>query len=229
MLIRLCRSIGAPVFFAIITAMSSAPAQSVVGYEEISAWIAAHHQNIIAGDPHVNALLFVVDTNSAYVASVADSLPLAVMAAFDSGFAAVGARNAIQGMANDLVAGRLWVPGADSVRTIYIVDGVRVKRVDSLAVQDIEDIQVLSGAAAASKYGSDAAKGGAIVVKLTHAEGQMRVIDASNRERLTKLGINPERVDRGDMQTMQVKAGVYGPRSLYIVVMRLKKTPVSGA
>lgn len=205
-----------------VSSVQSTEAQSFVGREQISAWFAAHHPSIAAGDRRINAVLLVVDTSRAYVASVADSLPLQVTAAIDSQFAALAARNEVEGLAKELVAGRLRVPGSDSTLPVYIVDGVRTQRIDSLDVRSIEDIQLIKVADAASKYGSDAAKGGAIVVRITHGEEWARVIDASNRQRLIGIGTAPERIDFGDMQIMHVRAGIYGPYPLYITVMRLK-------
>jgi hypothetical protein len=202
----------------------SAAAQ-VIGYDEFGPWIAAHHPNVQAGDRRVNAVLLVVDANGQYVASVADSLPFAVIAAIDSGFSSVGAHNAVEDMARELVADRLRVPGMGAHQPLYIVDGVRVGRVDSLSANEIENIQLLKGDEAVSKYGPGAADGGAIVVTVAHSESWSRVVTSSNRERLSRLGIDPERVDMGDTQMMHVRAGIVGPYPMYITVLRLKKTP----
>jgi hypothetical protein len=207
---------------AIVAVPQPSAAQPMVGNEEISAWIAARHPNVRAGDRRINAVLIVVDTSGGYVASVTDSLPTAVRAAIDSGFAAVAAHNAIEDAARELVAGRLRVPGTGEAQPVYIVDGVRTKRVDSLTAHEIEKIQLVAAAEAASAYGPDAAAGGAIVVTITHGEGQRRVIGASNRQRLTSLGLEPDRVDLGSLQIMHVRSGVHGPSPLYITVMHLK-------
>ena len=206
---------------AIASIAPSAAAQGLVDHDEISAWIARSHSNVVAGDPRVNAVLIAVDTNNQYVASLADSLSLEIMAAIDSVFASVGAHNAIEGMARELVAGRLRVPDADG-QGVYIVDGVRVNRVDSLSVNSIENIQLIKGADA-SKYGAGAAKGGAIVVTMTHSERRRQVIDSSQRQRLTKLGIQAERVDFGNVQMMRLSPGIIGPYPLYVTVLHLKR------
>jgi outer membrane receptor protein involved in Fe transport len=199
----------------------SAEAQRYIGYDEFNAWIVRNHANVIAGDTRVNAVLIVVDTNNQYVASVADLLSRDVAAAIDSTFASVGARNAIEGQAHELVAGRLRVPDADG-QPVYVVDGVRVSRVDSLRVNSIENIQILKGADA-SKYGPDAATRGAIIVTLIHFERRQQVIEASHRQRLTTLGIQPERIDFGNTQMMHVRAGAVGPYPLYVTVLRLRR------
>lgn len=185
-------------------------------------WTARHHASVFDGDPRVNSLTFVVDTNSQYVASSADSLPLAVTAAIDSMFAFVAAQNEIRETAVPLVEGRLRVPGGDSTPPVYIVDGVRQKRVDSLSVTAIESIQLVKPADAASVYGPDAAKSGAVVVKMEHRSPKNAAIDSSIRQRLAKLGISPERVDLGNMQWMHTRAGIIGPSPLYINVLWLK-------
>jgi hypothetical protein len=221
---RRCRAVAAVLSF--VTTASIAPAaaaQDMIGRHELSAWIGRNHPNVIAGDVRVNAVLIVVDTNSHYVASVADSLPLEVAAAIDSMFASVGAHNEIDGMARELVAGRLRVPGAEGAEPVYIVDGVRVSRVDSLSVNAIERIWLTKGAEAASKFGPDAATRGAIVVTMIHPENRGRVIQSSHRERLMKLGIRPDRIDFGNTQIMHVRAGIAGPNPMYITVLRLKR------
>ena len=81
----------------------------------------------------------------------------------------------------------------------------------------------MSGAEAASKYGSDAAKGGVILVTTIPDEGWNRMVKASHLERLRKLGIEPERIDFGDQQVMQVRAGVYGPYRMNVTILRLKR------
>src|SRR6185437_11193533 len=89
--------------------VSSRSALAQVGPTQIRPWIAAHHPSIYDGDKRINALFIVVDTNEAYVASVADSLPADVCAAIDAGFAFIVAHAAVEGMADDLVAGKLRV------------------------------------------------------------------------------------------------------------------------
>lgn len=206
---------------AIASIAPSAAAQALITYDTFNLWIVRNHPNVISGDARVNAVLIVVDTNSQYVASLADSLPLTVIAAIDSVFASVGAHNAIEGMARELVAGRLRVPDADAP-AVYIVDGVRVSRVDSLSVNSIENIQFMKGADA-SKYGADAAKGGAIVVTMTHSERRRQVIDSSQRRRLTELRIQPELIDLGNVQMMHLSPGAVGPYALYVTVLHLKR------
>jgi S1-C subfamily serine protease len=171
----------------------------------------------------VNSLTFVVDTNALYVASSADSLPVAVKAAIDSMFARVAAHNEIRETATQLVEGRLRVPGGDSTAPVYIVDGVRVKRVDSLRVNAIDSIQLVKPADAALAYGSDAAKSGAVVVKMEHRGPKNEAIDESIRQRLAKMGIAAERVDLGNMQWIVTNAGVFGPNPTYLNVLYLKR------
>ena len=188
----------------------------------ISEWTARYHANAFAGDSRVNSLTFVVDTNARYVVSSADSLPLAVTAAVDSIFAVVAAHNAIRETATQLVEGRLRVPGGDSTPPVYIVDGVRVKRVDSLKLNAIESIQLLKPADAALAYGPDAAKSGAVVVTLDHRSPKNPAIDMSILQRLSKLGIAAERVDLGNMQWIVTNAGTFGASPTYINVLFLK-------
>ena len=188
----------------------------------ISEWAARYHPNAFSGDSRVNSLTFVVDANSEYVASSADSLPVAVTAAIDSMFALVAAHNEIRETATQLVEGRLRVPGGDSTPPVYVVDGVRVKRVDSLRVNAIDSIRLVKPADAALAYGPDAAKSGAVVVKLDHRDGKNRAIDDSIRQRLARLGIAAERVDLGDMQWVVTNSGVFGASPTYINVLHLK-------
>jgi len=188
----------------------------------ISEWTARYHANAFAGDSRVNSLTFVVDTNARYVASSADSLPVAVTAAVDSIFAIVAAHNAIRETAAQLVEGRLRVPGGDSTPPVYIVDGVRMKRVDSLKLNAIESIQLVKPADAALVYGPDAAKSGAIVVTLDHRSPKNSAIDVSILQRLSKLGIAAERVDLGNMQWIVTNGGVFGTNPTYINVLFLK-------
>ena len=122
----------------------------------------------------------------------------------------------------ELVAGRLRVPDADRGQPVYIVDGARVSCVDSLALNAIENIQFVKGTEAAAKYGPDAATAGAIIVTMTHPEARTREIQASHRRRLMASGIQPELVDFGNTQMMQVRPGVIGPYRMYITVLRLK-------
>ena len=189
----------------------------------IGEWTARYHANAFAGDSRVNSLTFVVDTNAQYVSSCADSLPVAVIAALDSMFALVAAHNEIRETAVQLVEGRLRVPGGDSTPPVYIVDGVRVKRVDSLRVNAIESIQLVKPADASSAYGPDAAKSGAVVVKMEHRGPKNPAIDQSIRQRLAKLGIGAERVDLGNMQWIVTNAGVFGTNPTYINVLYLKR------
>lgn len=184
-------------------------------------WTARYHANAFV-DPRINALTFVVDTNSQYVASSADSLPVAVTAAIDSTFALVEAQNEIRERAAQLVEGRLRVPGGDSTPPVYIVDGVRVKRVDSLSAAAVESIQFLTPADAATAYGPDAAKSGAVVVKTWHRAPKNPAIELSIQQRLAKLGIAPERVDLGNMQWIHTGRGVIGSNPIYINVLYLK-------
>ena len=188
----------------------------------ISEWTARYHANAFAGDSRVNSLTFVVDTNAQYVASSADSLPVAVTAAVDSIFAAVAAHNAIRETATQLVEGRLRVPGGDSTPPVYIVDGVRVKRVDSLRLNAIESIQLVKPVDAALAYGQDAAKSGAVVVTMDHRSPKNQAIDMSILQRLAKLGIDAERVELGNMQWIVTNAGVFGASPTYINVLYLK-------
>ena len=206
---------------AIALIAPAARSQSLIGHEEISAWVARYHLNVIAGDRRINAVLIVVDTNRQYVASVADSLPLEVSASIDSIFASVGARNAVEGMARELVAGRLTVPSAEGP-PVYIVDGVRVSRIDTLSVNSIEGIRLVKAADAVT-YGADAEKGGAIIVTMTHSEHQSQVIKANQLRRLKALGIRPDRVDVGDEQMMHVRGGAIGPYPLYVTILHLKR------
>ena len=219
--VRSTRATAVALVAALAAMAPSARGQDAVPYNEFSAWIAQHHLNVIAGDRRVNAVLIVVDTNSRYVASVADSLPTAVIAAIDSMFASVGARNAIEGLATELVAGRLTVPGAEWP-PVYIVDGVRVSRVDSLSVNSIEGVRLVKPADAA-RYGTDAEKRGAIIVTITHSEHQTQVIHANQLQWLNTLGIPPDRVDLGNQQMMHVRAGAIAPSPLYITILRLKR------
>jgi len=210
---------------SLIAIASIAPiseAQNGPGHAEISQWIGRNHPNVIAGDPRVNAVLIVVDSASRYVASVADSLSPPVIAAIDSIFASVGAHNVIESMAHELLAGRLRVPNGDGSQPIYVVDGVRVGRVDSLMENAVKSIQFMNGAEAASKYGADAAKGGAVLVTMIHDEGWSQLVQASHRERLRKVGIEPERIDFGNTQMMQVRAGTFGPYRMNVTILRLK-------
>ena len=188
----------------------------------ISEWTARYHANAFAGDSRVNSLTFVVDTNARYVASSADSLPLAVTAAVDSIFAIVAAHNAIRETATQLVEGRLRVPGGDSTPPVYVVDGARAKRVDSLRLNAIESIQLVKPADAALAYGPDAAKSGAVVVTLDHRSPKNPAIDMSILQRLSKLGIAVERVDLGNMQWIVTNAGIFGASPTYINVLYLK-------
>ena len=188
----------------------------------ISEWTARYHANAFAGDSRVNSLTFVVDTNARYVASSADSLPVAVTAAVDSIFAIVAAHNAIRETATQLVEGRLRVPGGDSTPPVYVVDGVRVKRVDSLKLNAIESIQLVKPADASLAYGPDAAKTGAVVVTLDHRSPKNSAIDVSLLQRLSKLGIAAERVDLGNMQWIVTNAGTFGASPTYINVLFLK-------
>lgn len=189
-----------------------------VQIESIREWIARYHASIYSGDPHVNAVLIVVDANSQYVASVADSLSPATTAAIDSGFADVAAHNDAQPMAEALAAGRLTVPGGDGKRPVYVVDGARKPNVDSLNPNSIVGIRLITPADAVSAYGADAS-GGAIAVTTWRPESPALV--ASRRERLRKLGITPERLDNDRME-MHVRGGAIGPNPLYIMVLRLK-------
>lgn len=189
----------------------------------ITEWTARYHPSAFDKDSRVNSLTFVVDTNALYVASSADSLPVAVKAAIDSMFARVAAHNEIRETATQLVEGRLRVPGGDSTAPVYIVDGVRVKRVDSLRVNAIDSIQLVKPADAALAYGSDAAKSGAVVVKMEHRGPKNEAIDESIRQRLAKMGIAAERVDLGNMQWIVTNAGVFGPNPTYLNVLYLKR------
>jgi hypothetical protein len=207
----------------VVTASIAPPAiaQELIGYNTFYGWIAQYHRNVISGDARINAVLIVADSNGQYVASLADSLSVETRAAIDSVFESVGAHNAVADMARELVAGRLRVPGATG-KAVYVVEGVRATRVDSLNVNSIENIQFATGADA-SKYGADAVEGGAILVTTTHSERRSQVIDASHRQRLNRLGIQPERVDLGNVQMMHLRAGVVGPNALYVTVLRLKR------
>jgi hypothetical protein len=188
----------------------------------ISEWTARYHPNAFVGDSRVNSLTFVVDTNALYVASSADSLPVAVTAAVDSIFAVVAAHNAIRETATQLVEGRLRVPGGDSTPPVYIVDGARVKRVDSLRLNAIESIQLVKPVDAARAYGPDAAKSGAVVVKMDQRGPKNPAIDMSILQRLAKLGIDAERVDLSNMQWIVTNSGVFGTNPTYINVLYLK-------
>lgn len=221
------RLVGSRTLLAIALVGASAEAQTArrdpppVPRGAITEWTARYHANAFT-DPHVNSLMFVLDTNSQYVASSADSLPMAVKAALDSSFAAVEAYNAIHETAVQLVEGRLRVPGGDSTPPVYIVDGVRLKRIDSVSADAVESIQLVKPADAASAYGPDAAKSGAVVVKLLHRRPKNTAIDLSIRQRLAKLGIAPERVDLGNMQWMVTGPRVIGPNETFINVLHLK-------
>ena len=220
--------VGSLTMAAIALVASAAEAQTTrreyppVPRGAISEWTARYHANAFAGDSRVNSLTFVVDTNARYVASSADSLPVAVTAAVDSIFAVVAAHNAIRETATQLVEGRLRVQGGDSTPPVYVVDGVRVKRVDSLKLNAIESIRLVKPADAAIAYGPDAAKSGAVVVTLDHRSPKNPAIDMSILQRLSKLGIAVERVDLGNMQWIVTNAGIFGASPTYINVLYLK-------
>ena len=188
----------------------------------ISEWTARYHANAFTGGSRVNSLTFVVDMSAQYVASSADTLSVAVTAAIDSTFAVVAAHNEIRETATQLVEGRLRVPGGDSTPPVYIVDGVRVKRVDSLRLNAIDSILLVKPADAARAYGPDAAKSGAVVVKLERRGPKNPAIDDNIRQRLAKLGIDADRVDLGNMQWIVTNAGVFGANPTYINVLYLK-------
>jgi hypothetical protein len=187
----------------------------------IFGWIERYHPNVIAGDPRVNAVMVVADTNNQYVASVADSLSRDPIAAIDSGFALVAAKNAAADAARELVAGRLRVPGSDGSRPLYVVDGVRAKKIDSISADAIVGIRLLKAVDATSTYGPDGANG-AIVVTTMHAQVDNGVFNSDIRRRLTKMGIRPERVDLANLMQMHVRGGTVGPNPLYIMVLHLK-------
>jgi hypothetical protein len=228
MMPQLCR-IGSLTLAAIALVASAAAAQTArrdplpLPRGAISEWTARYHPSAFNSDSRVNSLTFVVDTNALYVASSADSLPVAVTAAIDSMFARVAAHNEIRETATQLVEGRLRVPGGDSTPPVYIVDGVRVKRVDSLRVNAIDSIQLVKPADAALRYGSDAAKSGAVVVKMEDSGPTNPAIDESIRQRLAKMGIGAERVDLGNMQWIVTNARVFGTNPTYINVLYLKR------
>jgi hypothetical protein len=94
--------------------------------------------------------------------------------------------------------------------------------VDSRHVDDIQNIKLLTGPEATAKYGPDAGKGGAAVVTMGHSEARAKVIDSSLRQWLTKLGIQPERVDLGNIQLRLVRANLIGPNPMYVALLYLK-------
>jgi hypothetical protein len=191
----------------------------------ISEWAARYHANAFNGGSRVNSLTFVVDTNAQYVASSADSLPVAVTAAIDSIFAVVAAHNEIRETATQLVEGRLRVPGGDSTPPVYIVDGVRAMRVDSLRINAIDSVLLVKPADAARAYGPEAANSGAVVVKMEHRSPKNPATDMSILQRLAKLGIDADRIDLGNMQWIVTNAGVFGTNPTYINVLYLKAGP----
>ena len=93
----------------------------------------------------------------------------------------------LQGKAAGVTVGTSGVPGAGAnVRMhgystfgnnepLYVVDGARVGSITELNPNDIESIQVLKDASAASIYGS-AAAGGVIIITLKRVEGAQELL-----------------------------------------------------
>ncbi len=210
----------ATVALAAMTSLAPSATAQPFGAREVRGWIERNHPAVIAGDPRVNSVFIVLDTNGQYVASRADSLPIEVSAAIDSTFDSVGARNAVAEIARELVAGQLRVPGSEG-QAVYIVDGVRVNRLDSLSADAIENIEFKKGADAV-KYGA-ASNGGAIIVTTMRHEERAQVIASSNRRSLEALHLATDQVDLHDVQMMHVRGGVLGPNPLYVTIMHFKR------
>jgi hypothetical protein len=163
--------------------------------ELIRAWIQARHPNVIAGDPHVNAVTIVVDQNNQYLASVADSVNLPGMFTDSVFFRTHGSLQPVSALAK---------------APLIIVDGVRIDSTAQIDNGQIDHIEVLKGKAAAEAYGPDGAQG-VISISSMHP-------DATE---LNRLGFAPENI--GQMSEFRVRAGVVGPNRMYIAVLQLKK------
>jgi hypothetical protein len=165
----------------------------------VRAWIAIRHPNVIAGDPHVNAVTIVVDENNNLLASVTDSLESV----------GVGIAPSI------MVRGKLLADSVEVVRPVrrppvIYVDGVRVDSTAQLDTIRIESVEVLKGKSAAAEYGPEAENGIIVIRAMKPDPTQLR-----------RLGISPDNVK--EMTELRLRPGVIGPNRLYVAVLQLRK------
>jgi hypothetical protein len=134
-MIRIHRAAAVLAIIAIASAARPAAAQTTLGFEELRALIARNHPKVYS-DARLNAVLIVVDTSGGYVASLADSLPPAVIAALDSVFASVGARNEAEAAGRpapvaDTAGQARWHRLIDSTRREWLTRmGIRAESID---------------------------------------------------------------------------------------------------
>src|SRR5262245_61206186 len=64
----------------VLTSVAPSATGQPIRVNDFRAWIERNHPNVITGDARVNSVFIVVDTNSQYVVSLADSLPLEITA-----------------------------------------------------------------------------------------------------------------------------------------------------
>jgi hypothetical protein len=165
----------------------------------VRAWIQARHPNVIAGDPHVNAVTIVVDENNSLLASVTDSL--------ETEERRKGPSIVVDGRLIGTYEEAIHTP---TPRPVIVVDGVRIDSTTQLDTIPIESIDVLKGKSAAAEYGPDAQNGIVIIRSMRPNDAQLR-----------RLGVSPNNI--AQMTELRLRPGVIGPNRLYVAVLQLKK------
>ncbi|MEP6492037.1 MAG: hypothetical protein ABJF01_05135 [bacterium] len=126
-----------------VAAQSSAPLPSM---SAIRVLLAERHLNVYS-DTSVNAVIIIVDTNAKYVKGLATRLDAAEVAAADSGWARFA--RLIDTGDGRLQADTLWTSCEDRApaepfagRPIYILDGVRVDKFESMRQLAIRSLEI---------------------------------------------------------------------------------------
>jgi hypothetical protein len=174
-----------------------------LGVDVIRGWIQLHHPNVIAGDPHVNSVVILVDVNNRYLASITDSVASQIVGTDSS------LRNAFGISARRAAQLSSEPTQSPTTRPVFIVDGVRVAGIEQLDSIPIREVEVIKGPLAAAAYGPDAENGAVIVWTMRPSS-----------EQLSRLGISAENIH--EMTELHVRPGVVGPNRMFIAIIRLK-------
>jgi len=183
-----------------VTGLPGTPVEGTpLSIDVVRAWIQLRHPNVIAGDPHVNAVTIVVDENNALVASVADSL--------ETEDRRKGPAIVVDGVMKGTyeAAIRAGIP-----RPLLVVDGVRIDSTTQLDTIPIQSVEVIKGSYAGAAYGPGAERGVIVIRSMRPNEDQLR-----------RLGVSPDNVR--EMTELRLRPGVIGPNRLYVAVLRLRK------
>lgn len=156
-------------------------------------WLHARHPDVASGESNDNRVTFVVDSLGRYVRSIADSASASATAPIDSSFAFVAKQNQIEAM---------------PVKPLILVDGKRATSLrGSLPPERAASIELLDPEHAVARFGSDGARGAAVVTT------------TPTDPHLWRYAVGEANVE--GVMLAHTRAGTVAANSIYIAVLRI--------